>query len=714
MAFTGTTAQEFIDFVTDAVVDLTSFNGQTFPEGGGGLNVVINSAFSDDQAVLSEIAKELIYKGHERLGDEATSFTSLLSDKAEAPKLPPHMRDDVWNAEKQAQFDAIITPENLYAVIKHANSQGSKPTIGGFGSPTRPNPEYSTRRASIAEDVTPHDDYYSSLEAGETPSLLNVIYNNTAYEFGLDRFSGLKTGYTQPDPNLITAANERHEATAGLAEFRIKPKFREDLYSPLDFDQNGVVDALTDGLLYMRYLFGLTGDALAEDTIAEDATRTIEEIETYLDEVMDSRESNPGLFNALDLDSNGTLDALTDGMMLLRYAFGLTGESLLDSALAENSQFQQQFDAGLIDRSGLQLAVETKIESMMTEIGENRIKVDENNNILVPPDGVTAKSGIDLYTDRARVRGVDVPEDYEHDYSFSAADEAGEEGPTEPQEPELNTLDAALDWLEINENQFLGPNTFDPAYASLDDQSKALIDDIKSHPAYGGSIMFDFDNGRAVFEAQYNAPAIVDSDGDGVADEEDAFPNDASETVDTDSDGVGDNADVAADNPDIKTQVQLDEYNAEVAKQQALDNYTGDTTLPEGSGEEQVRKRFEYWRDNPPADAQDNMDRQFEATDIAIKNGDAYAVVAVDFNKDGGNAGIEDLDFFDANPDVAGVTSQTEADAYAAEQAEILAKQQALDNYTGDTTLPEGSGEEQVRKRFEYWRDNSARLRIRC
>jgi hypothetical protein len=329
MAFTGTTAQEFIDFVTDAVVDLTSFNGQTFPEGGGGLNVVINSAFSDDQAVLSEIAKELIYKGHERLGDEATSFTSLLSDKAEAPKLPPHMRDDVWNAEKQAQFDAIITPENLYAVIKHANSQGSKPTIGGFGSPTRPNPEYSTRRASIAEDVTPHDDYYSSLEAGETPSLLNVIYNNTAYEFGLDRFS---------DP----AARERHEATAGLAEFRIKPKFREDLYSPLDFDQNGVVDALTDGLLYMRYLFGLRGDALAEDTIAEDATRTVEEIETYLGEVMDSRESNPALFNALDLDSDGTLDALTDGLMFLRYAFGLTGEPLLDSALAENSQFQQQ------------------------------------------------------------------------------------------------------------------------------------------------------------------------------------------------------------------------------------------------------------------------------------------------------------------------------------------------------------------------------------
>ena len=36
---------------------------------------------------------------------------------------------------------------------------------------------------------------------------------------------------------------------------------------------------------------------------------------------------------------------------------------------------------------------------------------------------------------------------------------------------------------------------------------------------------------------------IVDSDGDGIADEDDAFPQDANETSDTDGDGVGDNSD---------------------------------------------------------------------------------------------------------------------------------------------------------------------------
>ena len=40
-----------------------------------------------------------------------------------------------------------------------------------------------------------------------------------------------------------------------------------------------------------------------------------------------------------------------------------------------------------------------------------------------------------------------------------------------------------------------------------------------------------------------------DSDGDGVRDESDAFPNDPSESVDTDGDGIGDNSDIAASIP---------------------------------------------------------------------------------------------------------------------------------------------------------------------
>ena len=52
----------------------------------------------------------------------------------------------------------------------------------------------------------------------------------------------------------------------------------------LDIDANGRVDALTDGLVILRYMFGYSGDALINGAIAEDASRvTSAEIEAYLE-----------------------------------------------------------------------------------------------------------------------------------------------------------------------------------------------------------------------------------------------------------------------------------------------------------------------------------------------------------------------------------------------------------------------------------------------
>ena len=57
----------------------------------------------------------------------------------------------------------------------------------------------------------------------------------------------------------------------------------------LDIDGNGKVDALTDGLVILRYVFGLRGDILIGGVVASDATRTsAEEIEAYLASLMPS------------------------------------------------------------------------------------------------------------------------------------------------------------------------------------------------------------------------------------------------------------------------------------------------------------------------------------------------------------------------------------------------------------------------------------------
>jgi len=92
----------------------------------------------------------------------------------------------------------------------------------------------------------------------------------------------------------------------------------EYVAAAMDIDGNGGYAALTDGLLIVRYLLELTGTSLTSDAIGVGATRSAGDIEQRLD----------GIKPALDVDGNGTTDALTDGVMLTRYLSGLRGSSL--------------------------------------------------------------------------------------------------------------------------------------------------------------------------------------------------------------------------------------------------------------------------------------------------------------------------------------------------------------------------------------------------
>jgi hypothetical protein len=82
-------------------------------------------------------------------------------------------------------------------------------------------------------------------------------------------------------------------------------------------------DALTDGLLAIRYLFDLAGALLTTGALGGTATRTDPAaVKNYLDAVRP----------ALDIDGNATVDASTDGVLILRYLFGLRGDSLIAGA----------------------------------------------------------------------------------------------------------------------------------------------------------------------------------------------------------------------------------------------------------------------------------------------------------------------------------------------------------------------------------------------
>ena len=53
-----------------------------------------------------------------------------------------------------------------------------------------------------------------------------------------------------------------------------------------DIDGSGEIDALTDGLLILRYLFGLEGETLVAGVVSDEATRTTQEIEDHLKMLM--------------------------------------------------------------------------------------------------------------------------------------------------------------------------------------------------------------------------------------------------------------------------------------------------------------------------------------------------------------------------------------------------------------------------------------------
>ena len=96
----------------------------------------------------------------------------------------------------------------------------------------------------------------------------------------------------------------------------------------LDIDGNSEYDALTDGLLLLRGMFGLDGSALVTGTIASDATYTAaSDIELRIDNLGD----------LADIDGNGEIDALTDGLLILRYLFELEGEALTNGVVADNA-----------------------------------------------------------------------------------------------------------------------------------------------------------------------------------------------------------------------------------------------------------------------------------------------------------------------------------------------------------------------------------------
>ena len=113
--------------------------------------------------------------------------------------------------------------------------------------------------------------------------------------------------------------------------------FVEDGYSVWDFDKNGNVDALTDGLLLLRYAFGLRGDSLTNDVVATMSTLTTADVESKVEAAVNLVVDIDGeSFLVTDIDGDGHVNALTDGLLLLRYATNSQNNALIKGAVSSD------------------------------------------------------------------------------------------------------------------------------------------------------------------------------------------------------------------------------------------------------------------------------------------------------------------------------------------------------------------------------------------
>jgi hypothetical protein len=154
---------------------------------------------------------------------------------------------------------------------------------------------------------------------------------------GTDRF-GISVAIAD-DTMVVGASREASNATgvngdqsdnsaedAGAAYvFNLAPSITAEC--TLDADGNASADALTDGLLFIRYLFGIRGASLIDNSVANDCSHcSVAELEPILEQC--------GTTGTSDIDGNGQIDALTDGLLIIRYLFGIRGESLIEASVA--------------------------------------------------------------------------------------------------------------------------------------------------------------------------------------------------------------------------------------------------------------------------------------------------------------------------------------------------------------------------------------------
>lgn len=177
------------------------------------------------------------------------------------------------------------------------------------------------------------------------PATLGLSASSTAAGYSLVPSAIFRDGFETGDTSAWSAAagvaalpplglaghppNGADGPTGVLVALAGEPPSLAGLDIPLlDVDGDDLTDPATDGTLVLRYLFGFRGTTLVDGALGAGATRTAPaDVEDYLDSIA----------AALDIDLDGRLDALTDGLLVVRFLAGVVGEALTEGVLGPDA-----------------------------------------------------------------------------------------------------------------------------------------------------------------------------------------------------------------------------------------------------------------------------------------------------------------------------------------------------------------------------------------
>jgi hypothetical protein len=383
--------------------------------------------------------------------------------------------------------------------------------------------------------------------------------------------------------------------------------YNENNRSLLDIDGDGTVDALTDGLLILRHMFGVRNNpdnvagktSLTKDAVALNASRTISEIEDHLDELFASGTTTRKF---LDIDRDGDIDALTDGLLILRHTFGLSSESggLTEGAVSLQSPLTAQ------EITNSLRAIENLVPKK-NAAGEFYVTTEDGTALTysqfessTEQDGDTPDyDGEGAGPDITPGASFDIPDDPEDPLgtpaTFTLAPgiisgaAAPSTPPTPPSAPQELYVPRDLTFDELyklaTQNKVPARYAYLPVFKNFDrDNLPQEFSDIYKNGGASGKLRgsdvvrlqgqgffpeevlpdADYDGFHDGVDKFPNDPTKwFDEDNDGVDDFNDAFPNNPAESVDTDGDGTGDNADQIPDDPRFTITADRDEFVAQ-------------------------------------------------------------------------------------------------------------------------------------------------------